>query len=116
MRINSGRATYSHFSTVAQTDEAMLLPAGKGAENKHAHKTDDEKRKSDPDTGSQGQKQNAEHHQRHQPGLLPLNHFLPGFDGLIGLKGRCHQLNEKASRPDEHDGLRNPQGRIGQGP
>ena len=28
MRINMGKATYSHFSIVAHTDEAMLLPAG----------------------------------------------------------------------------------------
>jgi hypothetical protein len=29
MRMNMGRATYSHFSIVAHTDEAMLFPAGR---------------------------------------------------------------------------------------
>ena len=29
MRMNMGRATYSHFSMVAHTDDAILLPAGR---------------------------------------------------------------------------------------
>jgi hypothetical protein len=33
MKINIGKATYSHFSMVAHTDEAMLFPAGRELKN-----------------------------------------------------------------------------------
>ncbi len=65
MRINRGRATYSHFSMVDHTDEAMLLPAGRVPKRVRPTNPTMKREKANPNPRGQGQEKYAKHNAGH---------------------------------------------------
>jgi hypothetical protein len=100
MRMNMGRATYSHFSTVAHTDEAMLEPAGRLEKKVMPTKPTMNREKPTQMPAARVMKEGAENNHGHdQKFRFHLEHLLAGSDGLGGFDshGQASWMKKQAA-------------------